>query len=806
MFIGRDREMSEIEALLARYDDVQLQATLDGLPGIGKTELARQVVARLSRGKKFPGGIFWFAAEYSDLRMQWAKIAEELGAPVLHDLDERAAWAVKQIENRAQRGDQILIVLDNVETWAPPPAPLPDAAAIRLLVTTRTRWLHNSFRPYEVRPLEPAHARQLLDSIVGREVANSDDLIRVLGGHVLSIELAATYLREYGTPPDEYLRLLLAGKSPSSSVADQTSYRMTAESAFRLLWQRLTSDLRAGWHLAAYLPPVAFSTELADAIGLDAERRRGLFRLHILDRDDHGRHQMHRLLREFALAEGLDTPSVHDALIAGATRLLEDGDPLLRFQRYSRDAACFEHLLSTITDERPSLLRVASGIALQQLGDPQRARVLFEQALASNLKIYDENHPEVANSRSNLAAILRQLGDLPRARALFERALASELKTYGHDHPKVATTHANLAGLLRQLGDLREAQWHFERALASDIKTYGDDHLEVAITRANLAGLLQERGDRFAARAFYEQALVSHLKTYGESHPAVAAIFSNQARLLQELGDMPAARLLFERALASNLQAYDDDHPEVATSRANLAVLLQKLGELPAAYILFEQALASNIKIYGTQHPVVAITQANLARLLEKLGYLVAARTLHAKAFASDLKTYGANHPKVGRRRRNLVRLLFSYPSSYPSHPIPDSSEGTIYMDRPRPAPPEIPADSVLIDSAISRNPPGRRAIALLAKPYDAASDQALTSYLKRYGNVPKLTTDHAHLAGLRQVLGFPSSNESTSNSTDESTSNSTETGISLDIRAKPAVIAGIGGFVRRLLRRKPRE
>jgi hypothetical protein len=142
-------------------------------------------------------------------------------------------------------------------------------------------------------------------------------------------------------------------------------------------------------------------------------------------------------------------------------------------------------------------------------------------------------------------------------------------------------------------------------------------------------------------------------------------------------------------------------------------------------------------------------------------------------------------------------------------------------MDRYYPT--EIPADSVLIDSAISMNPPGRQAIALLVKPYDAASDQALASYLKRYGNVPKLTTDHAHLAGLRQVLGFASS--------DDSTSNSKETGISLDVRTepadvrpaesrtatsllrptasvdqRPAVIAGIGGFVRRLLRRKPRE
>ncbi len=302
-FVGRDRELAEIAALITGSTDVQLRAALDGLPGIGKTELARQVVARLARRKKFPGGIYWFNAEHADLRMQWAQLAEDSGGPALPDLDARARWAVRQVEQRAQQGDAILLVLDNVETWSPPPAPLPDVSTIRLLVTTRLRWLHNSFCPYEVPPLELTPARALLHAIVGRQLPQDDELLAALGGHVLSIELAATYLREYGTSPAEYLAQLATGKRPGSSVADQTSYRMTAESAFRLVWQRIAPALREAWILTAQLPPVWFSSELADAIGLDAEPRRGLVRLHILDRDERGRHQMHRLLREFVLAE-----------------------------------------------------------------------------------------------------------------------------------------------------------------------------------------------------------------------------------------------------------------------------------------------------------------------------------------------------------------------------------------------------------------------------------------------------------------------------------------------------------------------
>ncbi|TMQ27352.1 MAG: tetratricopeptide repeat protein, partial [Deltaproteobacteria bacterium] len=492
-FVGRDRELAEIEALLTGATDVQLRAALDGLPGIGKTELARQVVARLARSRKFPGGIFWFNAEHADLRMQWADLAEDAGGPPLPDLDARATWAVRQIEHRAQQGDAILIVLDNVETWAPPPTPLPDVSAIRLLVTTRVRWLHNSFRPYEVPPLELTPARKLLHAIAGRELAHADELLHALGGHVLSIELAATYLREYGTSPADYLAQLAAGKSPGSSVADQTSYRATAEHAFRLLWQRIASALRAAWVLAAQLSPAWFSSELAEAIGLGAEDRRGLVRLHLLERDDQGRHQMHRLLREFALAEEPAAMPLREAVIRGATELLDSGDVALRFQHYRRDVDSFEHLVAASADTPGCAdLMSACGRGLQQHGDLPTARVLLEQAFASDRKTYGDEHPRVATRRNDLALLLQDLGDLPAARVLFEQALASDCKTYGDDHPRVATKRNNLAVLLQRLGHLPAARVLFEQALASDRKTYGDDHRTVARGRSNLASLLRD--------------------------------------------------------------------------------------------------------------------------------------------------------------------------------------------------------------------------------------------------------------------------------------------------------------------------
>jgi tetratricopeptide (TPR) repeat protein len=609
--------------------DVQLRAALDGLPGIGKTELARQVVAQLARSKKFPGGIYWFNAEHADLRMQWAQLAEDSSGPALPNLDARARWAVRQVEHRAQQGDAILIVLDNVETWSPPPAPLPDLSAIRFLVTTRVRWLHNSFRPYEVPPLELTPARELLHAIVGHQLPQEDELLAALGGHVLSIELAATYLRDYGTSPAEYLTQLAARKSPDASVADQTSYRATAESAFRLLWRRIMPALRAAWVLAAQLPPVWFSSDLAAAIGLDAEARRGLVRLHILERDDQGRHQMHRLLREFALSEEPVAVTVREAVIRGANKLLDSGDEALTFRRYRRDADSFEHLVAASANVpgRARLLTTC-GRGLQQLGDLSAAHVLCEEALASDCKIYGDDHPTVAARRNNLARMLHDLGELQAARVLYEQVLASYRKTYGDDHPTVATERNNLAVLLHDLGDFPAACALYEQALASDRKTYGDDHPTVAIRRSNLAGLLQQLGDLATAGTLYEQALASDRKTYGDDHPTVAIRRSNLAGLLQQLGDLATARTLYEQALASDRETYGDDHPTVAIRRNNLAGLLRQLGDLPTARSLYEQALASGRKTYGDGHPTGATLRSNLAGLLRQLGDLPAARIL----------------------------------------------------------------------------------------------------------------------------------------------------------------------------------
>jgi tetratricopeptide (TPR) repeat protein len=182
-----------------------------------------------------------------------------------------------------------------------------------------------------------------------------------------------------------------------------------------------------------------------------------------------------------------------------------------------------------------------TGLVANTLGRFGAAKDYYEQALASDLKTYGEDHSTVAKDRNNLGSAWQALGDYQKAIVYLEQALASDLKTYGEDHPTVAGDRNNLGTAWHDLGDYQKAIVYLEQALASDLKTYGEDHPKVAIIRNNHGTAWLALGDYQKAIGCYEQALASDLKTYGEDHPQVAIYRNNLGSAWYSLGDYQKA-------------------------------------------------------------------------------------------------------------------------------------------------------------------------------------------------------------------------------------------------------------------------
>ncbi len=559
-FVGREVEMARLEELL-RATSVRVAASVEGLAGIGKTELALQLVHHLAGKGAFPGGIFWFDAENPDLSATWGGvIAEALGLPE-GSVGGRARLAVRAV---SQRNRPLLIVLDNVEQWsAHKPAPLPTGTHLRFLVTTRQRKLGGSlFQHVSLGFLEPEFAHQLLTSVAERDpesMPGVEALLEYFGGHALAVELAGAYLSEFPEEtPESYLTKLRKGSPLEAEVTDLVRYQRTVSQAFETMWERLGQEARSAWRLAACFAPEAVSPELSEAVGLSVEARRHLRRLHLIETDHSGGWRMHRLTREFGQRAGTEAEhgAARAAFVAGCMTFCDD-------------------------------IELAEGFRLYL---PNRAHLNAALEIAPEVLDLGEKDPLWAWLLNRIGTALHSAGDLAGAHKLLKQAVAVDI---GKNNRSVATRGSDLGLVLQAQGELAGARKLLEQALAWGLENLGEDHPEVAVSQSNLAAVLQAQGELAGARKLLEKALASGLKNFGEDDRSVLICRSILGLVLQGEGDLAGARELLEKALASALKNFDGDHRDVVTARANLCLVLQAQGELDLAEAEVRAALDS---------------------------------------------------------------------------------------------------------------------------------------------------------------------------------------------------------------------
>ncbi len=559
VFVGRASDLEKLEAGLAKRGAVAVSTSIEGLAGVGKTELALQLIDRLSRTDRFPGGIVWFDAEERDLTPQWGgAIATSLAVgegPVL----ERAHSAMRIIAS----GGPALLVLDNVASWteAGRPHPLPSGAHLSLAITTRERRLGGqAFTHVELHCLAPGPARELLAEVSQRNLSRepgSDDLLNHLDGHALAIELAGAFLAEVpDVTPAVYLSRLRAGEPVQDEVRAQVLHERTVSQALDATWERLDEPARQAWQTVSAFADADATLELLNACAIDESARRALLRFHLLAHADR-RWTMHRLVRDYGRRAGSSDEhrAATQRFVDGCVDLAHGIEIHTGYRIYRTYRPHFDHALDlagttlAMAPDVHSWLLDRVGIGASSAGDLPRAKELLERALASDLQNLGEDHPSVATGRSNLATALQDLGDLPRAKELLERALASDLQNLGEDHPSVARSRSNLALVLQDLGDLPRAKELLAHALASALQSLGEDHPSVPTRRFNLATIYEELGALDDARRDFAAALANEERSLGPSHPSTAHTRVRLADVLAQLGHVDLARAEAERAL-----------------------------------------------------------------------------------------------------------------------------------------------------------------------------------------------------------------------------------------------------------------
>jgi len=191
--------------------------------------------------------------------------------------------------------------------------------------------------------------------------------------------------------------------------------------------------------------------------------------------------------------------------------------------------------------ELGAAVRLAADCArLAEDGDFEEAARLAERQVDILKRHLGEKHEEYASGLAALAYFRNMLGELERAERLYLDALEIQRAALGN-HPDVANTLNNLAALNLDRNDSSAAERLFLESIAVFKESVGEMHPDVALAYYNLAVLCKGKQDFAGAEAFCRRALLIYRRLDGGecAHGQYAADIAASLRML---GALYAAR------------------------------------------------------------------------------------------------------------------------------------------------------------------------------------------------------------------------------------------------------------------------
>ena len=617
-FIGREREIAEIEALLVKA----WMLTLTGSGGSGKTRLCLQVAA--DSLEQFPDGA-WFVelAPLADPVLVPQTVASVLG------LKEEPGKPITQTLTEHLKRKRLLLLLDNCEHLLDPCAKVADALVrqcpgVQILVSSREALGVAGEQTYRVPSLSLPDRKKVqtpttlsqfesVQLFIARallvrpnfQVTNQNapavaSLCWHLDGIPLAIELAAARVRtlsvdEIDAKLDQRFRLLTGG-SRTALPRQQTlrslidwSYDLLHERE-KLLLQRL-SVFAGGWTLAA-AEQVCVGEGMEDWEVLDLLTSLADKSLVVAEeKDGHSRYRLLETVRQYA-----------------RERLLEgEGGKAVR-ERH-RDT-----FLALVEEAEPKLLGAEQAEWLQRLEEEhENLRAALDWSVAE------------AGSAGGLrlcGALLRfwaTRGHLSEGREWCVRVLG---KAGSEERTQQRAKALNVAGVLAYYqGDYHAARARYEESLAI-LRQLGD-RKGTASALNNLGNVTGEQGDNSAARALHEESLAIRRELGDRS--GIATSLGNLGIVACDRGDFASARARHEECLAIRREL--GDRGGIANSMHNLGLVAYYQGDYPGARSLYEECLA-NWREMGYRFGM-AVALSNLGNLVFAQGEYPAAGALH---------------------------------------------------------------------------------------------------------------------------------------------------------------------------------
>lgn len=300
-------------------------------------------------------------------------------------------------------------------------------------------------------------------------------------------------------------------------------------------------------------------------------------------------------------------------------------------------------------------LREALGWTQYGLGEPRKAVVLHELALAERRQHLPPDHLDLFDSMNNLGRAYHGAGQLDKALPLLEQALKKSKTNLGPDHFTTLTIMGNLAEAYQDVRQFAKALPLFEQVLEKRKIKLSPEHPRTLSTMNSLAVAWMNDGQLDKALLLLKLTLEKRQTVLGLDHTDTITSLNNLALAYQAVGQLDKALPLHKKALATLKTTLGADHLHTLKSMNNLALTYKALGQTDKALPLLEQTAEKLKAKIGPDHPDTLAAQANLAAAYSVAHQLDKAVALFEQTLKKQKAKVGPDHPDTLTTMNNLA-------------------------------------------------------------------------------------------------------------------------------------------------------
>ena len=692
-FTGRESQLAQLEESLFAKDHTT-KIGIFGLGGVGKTQLALELLYRTKDRHKNCSVIWILVTSMESLHQGYLNVAQQLKIPGWEEEKVDVRELVQDYLSKDDAGQWLLVFdnADDIDMWITKPGPgqepkresshgsrplidyLPRSKQGCIIFTTRDMKTAVKLAPKNVVRVpqmnEEVATRLLKTSLVNPDlVENPGDvtaLVLELTCLPLAIVQAAAYINENGITFADYLSLL---KEKEEEVIDLLSEEFEEDGRYRdvknavaTTWLVSFERIRRCDPLAAeylsfmacvdpkdipqsLLPPGQSRKKETDAIGtlnaysFASKRPVGAaLDLHRL---------VHLATRNWLRKEGRLAQAAEIAIVRLEEVFPDDDDKNRSVWRSYLPHA--RYALESDQDNKDGEKRLALmwryGRCLYSDGRWNEAETIYTRLLEIEKTKLGADHPNTLTSISHLASTYRNQGRWDQAEELQVQVMEILKRKLGEGHLDTLTSISNLALIYWNQGRWDQAKKLQVQVLKSHKRKLGEDHPDTLISISNLASTYWNQGRWDQAKELQVQVMEIRKRKLGEDHPDTLISISHLALTYWKQGRWDQAEELQVQVMEIRKRKLGEDHPDTLISISNLASTYRHQGRWDQAEKLQLQVVKRCKRKLGEDHPDTLISISNLASTYRHQGRWDQAEKLQLQVVKRCKRKLGEDHP-----------------------------------------------------------------------------------------------------------------------------------------------------------------